>query len=621
MEAAWNRKLEKLLDEVEKPARYTGGEINTDLKPFSEAEITFAFCFPDTYEIAMSHLGMKILYHILNQLPWALCERVCTPWPDMADGMRREGVPLFSLESRTPVKEFDIVGFTLMYEMSYTNILETLDLAGIPLCGKDRADSDPIVVAGGPCAYNPEPLADFIDAYMIGDGEEVIAELCDTVRACKKNGMKRSDILSALSRIPGVYVPSLYDVTYHDDGTVSAITPCGGAPFPVRRRIVPDLNSQEYPTRFPVPYTEAVFDRITLEIMRGCTRGCRFCQAGMIYRPVRERSLEKLLSIAEESEKNTGYEEISLSSLSSGDYTCLAQLVTALMERFREKRVSISLPSMRIDNIVKQSMEEIQKVKKSGLTLAPEAGTQRLRDVINKGVTEEDLTRSVTDAFSCGWSSVKLYFMTGLPTETDEDLEGIGKLAQNVIGAYFGVPKEKRGKGLRITCSASVFVPKPFTPFQWAAQDTLEVIREKQEKLRHILGMKFVHFNWHEGELSLLEACISRGDRRIGAVIRTAWENGCRFDSWNEHFRFDVWMNAFSACGLSPAFYANRERSYEELNPWEVIDAGVTKDYLIRENEKAKAADTTKDCRKGCNGCGLQRWKGACPQYENARGV
>ena len=622
MNAAQEEILERILEKVQKPARYTGGEMNTAVKPISECDLSFAFCFPDTYDIAMSHLGMKILYHIINLQPWAVCERVCAPWPDMGDAMRREGLPLFSLESRTPIRDFDLVGFTLMYEMSYTNILEMLDLGGIPIYARDRSQDDPLVVAGGPCAFNPEPLAHFIDAYMIGDGEDVMVELCRTVRDCKAAGRSREDTLRALAGIRGVYVPRFYDVSYNPDGTVAAITPndpC--APERVRRCVVTDLEHAEYPETIPVPYTDIVFDRITLEIMRGCTRGCRFCQAGMIYRPVRERSLDRLLEIADNLENSTGYEEISLSSLSSGDYSCLPELIRALMDRYRDRRVSVSLPSMRIDNIVKQSLEETRKVKKSGLTLAPEAGTQRLRDVINKGVTEEDLVRAVTDAFDSGWSTVKLYFMMGLPTETDEDLRGIGDLARKVVAAYFSVPKGKRSPGLRITCSASVFVPKPFTPFQWVGQDTLETVREKQERLREYLKIKGVVFNWHESGLSYLEACVSRGDRRVGDVIYTAWKNGCRFDGWNEHFRFETWLEAFRLCGLDPAFYATRVRPFDEVLPWDVIDAGVTKEYLLREWRKAENTETTRDCRKGCNGCGLQRWKGACPAYENARGV
>ena len=608
-----NARLERLLETVQRPARYIGGEMNAVRKDWASVRCTFGFCFADTYEIGMSHLGMKILYYLINQRPDALCERFFMPDADMADRMRQEDIPLFSLENRMALNEFDIVGFTLQYEMSYTNIMEMLDLGRIPIYGRDRGESDAIVVAGGPCAFNPEPLAPFIDAFMIGDGEDVMHELIEVIRDGREARLSRRDILRNLARLEGVYVPALYDVSYNDDGTLRSFAPNDpAAPAVVRKRVVKDLSAAVYPENIPVPYTEIVHDRMVLEIMRGCTRGCRFCQAGMLYRPVRERGMERLLELADKLQQSTGYEEMSLSSLSSGDFSCLPQLIQALMDRYKEKRVSVSLPSMRIDNIVKQSLEETQQVKKSGLTLAPEAGTQRLRDVINKGVTEEDLVRSVTDAFECGWSSVKLYFMMGLPTETDEDLQGIGHLAKRVVDAYYALPKEKRSKnGVRVTASASVFVPKPFTPFQWAAQDTIETVHEKQSALRQYLKIKNVNFNWHESELSMLEACISRGDRRIGDVIFRAWKRGCRLDSWMEHFKYAEWLGAFADCGLDPAFYAHRERPYEELLPWQFIDAGVSMDYLKRENEKAKQVQTTKDCRRGCNGCGLHTW-GVC---------
>ena len=608
-----NLKLERLLEMVQKPARYTGGEMNAVVKDWAAVRSTFAFCFADTYEIGMSHLGMKILYDLINRRTDALCERVFMPGADMADLMRAESLPLFSLETRHELRDFQIIGFTLQYEMSYTNILEMLDLSHIPAYARDRAENDPIIVAGGPCAFNPEPLAPFIDAFMIGDGEDVMHELIDVIRDGREAGLPKKDIFRNLARLEGVYVPSLYDVSYNDDGTLKSFAPNDpAAPAVVKKRVVKDLSAAVYPTAIPVPYTEIVHDRMVLEIMRGCTRGCRFCQAGMLYRPVRERSMERLLELADQLQQATGYEEMSLSSLSSGDYPCLPQLIQALMDRYRDKRVGVSLPSMRIDNIVKQSLEETQQVKRSGLTLAPEAGTQRLRDVINKGVTEEDLIRSVTDAFECGWSSVKLYFMMGLPTETDEDLQGIGRLAKKVVDAYYALPKEKRSKnGVKVTASASVFVPKPFTPFQWAGQDTIETVHEKQAALRQYLKLKNVHFNWHESELSMLEACVSRGDRRMGDVIYAAWKRGCRLDSWNEYFKFDQWLGAFADCGLTPDFYAYRERPYDELLPWQFIDAGVSQEYLKKENEKAKRGETTRDCRRGCNGCGLHTW-GVC---------
>lgn len=616
-----NEKIEKVLEKVQKAPRYTGGEMNTTVKAWDDCPLHFAFCFPDTYEVGMSHLGMKILYGLINREDWSLCERFFMPWTDMMALMAEEELPLLSMESRRPLSAFDVVGFTLQYEMSFSNILAMLKMGGVPLESRDRREKDPIVVAGGPCAFNPEPLADFIDAFMIGDGEDVMTELNRVILARKENGESRETCLKKLAQLEGVYVPSLYEVAYNDDGTVASVTPvCPDAPATVRKRVVTDLNTAYYPEEIPVPYTEIVFDRIMLEIMRGCTRGCRFCQAGILYRPVRERSLERLVELAEKLQAATGYEEISLSSLSSGDYSCLPELIRELMRRMKEKRVSISLPSLRIDSVLKESLEETQQVRKTSLTFAPEAGTQRMRDVINKGVTEEDLLGKVRDAFEGGWSSVKLYFMSGLPTETDEDLEGIGDLARKVIAEYFNVPKNLRAKGLRVTVSVSVFVPKPFTPFQWAAQDTIEENIAKQETLKKVLNIKGVTFHWHEPYVSFLEACFARGDRRMGAVLKRAFEKGCVLDGWNETFRFDTWMEAFRECGLDPAFYANREREKDEVLPWDHIDSGVTKAFLWRENEKSLKAEVTKDCRKGCNGCGIQRWKGVCA-YANAGGI
>ena len=616
-----NDKIEKILEKVQKAPRYTGGEMNTAVKAWDECPLHFGFCFPDTYEVGMSHLGLKILYGLINRESWSLCERFFMPWTDMMALMEEEKLPLLSMESRHPLNEFDVVGFTLQYEMSFSNILAMLKMGGIPLEGKDRGEEDPIVVAGGPCAFNPEPLADFIDAFMIGDGEDVMTELNRVILERKENGLSREQCLKNLSKLEGVYIPSLYDVAYNENGTVASVKPnCPEAPASVKKRVVVDLNSTYYPEEFPVPYTEVIFDRIMLEIMRGCTRGCRFCQAGILYRPVRERSMEKLIELAEKLQQSTGYEEISLSSLSSGDYSCLPELIRELMKRMKEKRVSISLPSLRIDSVLKESLEETQQVKKTSLTFAPEAGTQRMRDVINKGVTEEDLLSKVRDAFEGGWSSVKLYFMSGLPTETTEDLDGIADLARKVIAEYFNVPKPQRAKGLRVTVSVSVFVPKPFTPFQWAPQDTLETIIGKQEHLKQVLNIKGVTFHWHEPYVSYLEACFARGDRRMGKVLRRAFEKGCILDGWNETFRYDTWMEAFRECGLDPAFYANRERPKDEILPWDHIDSGVTKQFLWHEKEKSERAETTKDCRKGCNGCGIQRWKGVCA-YANAGSI
>ncbi len=610
----YQEKIEAMLEKVQKAPRYTGGEMNTAIKPWEDAALHFAFCFPDTYEVGMSHLGMKILYGAINAQPDMLCERVFMPWVDMKALMEEENVPLFSTENRRALNEFDVVGFTLQYEMSYTNVLAMLKLGGIPLLREERSEDAPIIVAGGPCAFNPEPLADFIDAFMVGDGEEQIIELNRVIMEGRREGASRMTILKRLAGIRGVYVPVLYDVSYNEDGTIASMQPnCPEAPEKVLKAIITELDTAYYPKEIPVPYTEIIHDRIMLEIMRGCTRGCRFCQAGMLYRPVRERSLEHLVELAESLEKSTGYDEISLSSLSSGDYTCLAELIRELIRRLKEKRVSISLPSLRLDSILKDALEETQKERKTSLTFAPEAGTQRLRDVINKGVTEADLIEKVRDAFEGGWSSVKLYFMMGLPTETYEDLDGIADLAQKVVDQYFAVPKAQRAKGLRVTCSASVFVPKPFTPFQWEPQDTQDVVKEKQQHVRDAFKkIKGANFNYHESDLSYLEACFARGDRKLGKVLLRAFEKGCMLDGWSEHFKYDAWREAFEETGVDPAFYAFRRREKDEILPWDHIDCGVTKEFLWREKEKAEQEKTTKDCRQGCNGCGLQRYKGVC---------
>lgn len=606
--------IDRLLPLVEKPARYIGGEMNTEIKPRTKETAAFAFCFPDSYEVAMSHLGMKILYHILNKQPDMLCERVMMPWVDMMGHMRTEDIPLFSLETRTALRDFDVVGFTLQYEMSFTNVLEMLDLGKIPVRSSDRAQDDPIIIAGGPCAFNPEPLAPFIDCFVIGDAETAIVEVTRLIKQMRLDGQPRKDILEALCEIPGCYVPSLYEVSYHEDGTLAAFTPLSPkAPFSIRKRLELDLEALDYPDVIPVPFTEIVHDRVALEIMRGCTRGCRFCQAGMLYRPVRERSPEKLFDLAEKLIAATGYEEMSLSSLSTGDYGQLVELIRGLMERFAKQRVSLSLPSMRVDSDVKEALAQVSEVKKSGLTLAPEAATQRLRDVINKGITEEDIIRSVSDAFENGWSSVKLYFMNSLPTETDEDLIAFGDVARMIIGAFRQTPKEKRGKFLNISLSSSTFVPKPFTPFQWDAQDDMETISRKLALLRQSLKIKGVSFSWNDPQLSRMEACISRGDRRLGEVIYSAWRRGCKLDGWREHFKYDQWMEAFNDHHLDPDFYASRERKKDELLPWDFVDCGVTKQYLWLERERALQASTTPDCRHGCEGCGLRRFAGACP--------
>ena len=606
-------RIESLLMSVQKPARYMGGEFNSIMKNPEDVDVRFAFLFPDTYEVGMSHLGMKILYHTINRRDDAWCERVFSPWVDMADLMRENDIPLFSLESRTPIRDFDLLGVTLQYEMSYTNILDALDLAGIPLRAADRTDG-PFVIVGGPCAFNPEPLAPFVDLVAIGDGEDETHQVIDCYKAWKASGAPREEFLRAAAQIRGVYVPSLYDVNYNEDGTVASIRPKegSGAPEVVRKAMVANLTAADYPEKLIVPFGEVVHNRIMLEIFRGCTRGCRFCQAGMIYRPVRERSMDRLMEMAEKLVAATGYDEISLMSLSSGDYSCLPELAHSMVEKFAQKRVRISLPSQRIDNVLTDTLRETQKVKKTGLTLAPEAGTQRLRDVINKGVTEDDLMRAVTDAFEQGWSSVKLYFMIGLPTETDEDVLGIADLAQKVRRCYFAVPKERRAPGLRITVSASVFVPKNFTPFQWSAQLDYDTVVRRQQLLKNALrDVKGVDFKYHAPDVSYIEAVFARGDRRLADALERAYRLGCRMDGWSDQFRYDLWLQAIRECGLDPDFYACRERALDEVLPWDHLDAGVTKVFLKREWEKAQRGETTHDCRKGCVGCGVNRYEEA----------
>ena len=608
-------RIDELMTEVQKPSRYLGCEFGSVKKNPGDVSVRYAFLFPDVYEVGMSHLGMKILYHTLNKRADTWCERVFSPWPDMADLMEKNGVPLFSLESRTPVREFDILGITLQYEMSFTNILEAMRLAGMEPLSADRKDG-PFVICGGPCAYNPEPLAPFVDVFTMGDGENAIHQTVELYKSWRESGQPREEFLRRAAReVEGAYVPSLYDVLYNDDGTVRSVAPKpgSGAPAVVMKALVNDLTAADYPEKLIVPYGEVVHDRIMLEIFRGCTRGCRFCQAGMVYRPVRERSMERLLEIADRLVNATGFDEISLMSLSSGDYSCLPELAHEMVTRFMEKRVKISLPSQRIDNYLKDTLKETQKVRKTALTLAPEAGTQRLRDVINKGVTEDDLMRAVTDAFEEGWSAVKLYFMIGLPTETDEDVLGIADLAAKVRKCYFSVPKEKRAPGLRITVSASVFVPKPHTPFEWAPQlDTETVIRRQKMLKAELAKLKGVDFKYHTPEVSYLEAVIARGDRRVADVLLRAHRAGCRFDSWTEFFDNEKWLKAFADAGIDPNFYATRERSTDETLPWAHIDAGVCAEFLKREWEKALRGETTHDCRQGCVGCGMKRYEGAC---------
>lgn len=604
-------KLNTFLDRVEKPARYVGGELNSTEK--TDAEVRFALCFPDVYEIGMSHLGSRILYNVLNSREDTICERAYAPWPDMEKEMRENGVPMYSLENFRPLKEFHIVGFSILYEMCYTNILTMLELGGIPFRAKDRGEDMPLVVCGGPCACNPEPIAPFIDLFMIGDGEELISELVDVYKECKAKGSSKRDTLLAMSRLQGVYVPGFYEPKYDKNGafmTMDRLEP--EAPSTVERRVVKDLDTAQYLGKPIVPYLSIVHDRVAIELFRGCTRGCRFCQAGFIYRPVRERKRETLMKQADDMLSCTGYDEVSLFSLSSGDYSEIHQLVPEIINKYRDKRVSISLPSLRIDAFLKEDMEQMQSVRKAGLTFAPEAGTQRLRDVINKGVTEEDLLRNMKDAFESGWTGVKLYFMLGLPTETDEDLLGIADLARKVSSIYYSLPKEKRGKGLRITVSVSSFVPKPYTPFQWAPQNTKEEIIRKQRLIKDALkGLRGVEYAYHAPDISVLEAVMARGDRRIADVIEKAYYKGARFDSWDEHFKLDVWDESFAELGIDPACYSSRERELDEALPWDHVDILVTKDYLKREYNNALNETCTRDCRKGCNGC----FGGKCADY------
>lgn len=602
--------LSYILKNVEKPARYTGGEWNSVVKNKSEVNIRFAFCFADTYEIGMSHLGMKILYHMMNEKENIWCERVFAPWVDIEQQMRENNIPLFGLESKDPIKDFDIIGFTLQYEMSYTNIINMLDLAGVPVLAKDRGEGMPFVCAGGPCACNPEPLADIIDFYVIGDGEEVTLEILDVYEKWKEEKTQRMEFLRRISRIPGVYVPAFYTVEYNEDGTVKNIKPISSEfPEKITKRVVTDLDGVFFPEKIIVPFMDIVHDRIMLELFRGCIRGCRFCQAGYIYRPVRWRSAGKLAETAEKLVDNTGYEEISLASLSTSDYPELPELTQRLIEKMTEKKVNLALPSLRVDSFTLDLLDKTTQVRKSGLTFAPEAGTQRLRDVINKGIQEKDILNSVSLAFNGGYSRVKLYFMMGLPTETMEDIAGIAELSKAIVGKYFEVPKEKRAKGLTITVSTSTFVPKPFTAFQWEAQDDIDTIRKKQAYLNSLVP-KQVTYNWHESKLSILEGVFSRGDRRLSKVLIKAWEKGCKFDSWGDHFKYEKWIEAFDECGLDPAFYGSRKRSFEEVLPWDHIDMGISKEFLIEECKKAYNAETTPNCREQCSFCGAMAFEG-----------
>ncbi|MBO5494581.1 MAG: TIGR03960 family B12-binding radical SAM protein [Eubacterium sp.] len=604
------KEVEKLLQYVQKPARYIGGELNSVVKNPDDIAVRYAFCFPDTYEIGMSHLGMKILYGVVNNMADAWCERVFAPDTDMEEVMRKNNVPLFALESGDYIKDFDLIGFTLQYELCYTNVLNMLDLAQLPLLSRDRTDLTPIVCVGGPCTCNPEPIVDFVDIVFLGEGEENTVEVVELLKYCKENNLSKQEFLNRAKDIKGIYVPSFYKDEYNGDGTLKSLTPINDAPARIKKAIVSDLNKAYYPDKFVVPFINIVHDRAVEEIFRGCIRGCRFCQAGFIYRPIREKSVETINRQSRALIDSTGYDELSLCSLSTSDHSDVGNMLTSLIDWTVKDKVNLSLPSLRVDNFSDELVEQLNKVRRSGLTFAPEAGTQRLRDVINKNVTEEEVINTCTKAFDNGWTSVKLYFMMGLPTETMEDIEGMADLGMQVVHAFYKNPNRQKGTGVHVSISCASFIPKPFTPFQWEPEDTMESLKEKQAHLLESIPSKKIKVSYHETPTSLLEGVLARGDRRLNKVILRAFELGCKFDSWDDKFNFDAWMQAFEENGIDPHFYTHRRRPFSELLPWDHLDYGVSRKFLERENIKAHNNEVTPHCRIHCSGCGANMLNG-----------